>query len=442
MHGHRDHPLSAAQERIWVALQLAPGSHAYTISLAWRLTGPLRPVDLGSALQYVIDRHEALRATFPVDATGRAHQRISTALEIDLPLLDLTGVSGAEQVKMVREIIADRQREPMNVEIGPLLRAAVMKLSSQDHVLCMEVHHLIFDGWSVKILSRELGAAYTALTTGRPLLAPPAVPYTDVMPDRTGEPESLEYWCDVLAGMPATELPPDHDRPATAAFDGASVVATMGPDVCAAVRELCRRGRVSPYMVMLAAYLAMISLLLDQTDVAVATPVSGRTDPVSLETIGMFTTTLVVRVDVLPGESFLQLLGRVRERVLLAHEHQSVPFSDLLAELGLSRRRSGAPVTPLSFDLDLDSDIGDTVNRWSDVDVTTFRSDEVTSARFDLELFVGFGETQLRVVLSYATELFDRATVEAIADCYTQVVRRLLAEPGQCVDAVELLTGT
>lgn len=431
-----DFPLSPSQERLWFAMQMAPESHAYTIALTWQLTGPLDSAALTGALRYVVQRHDSLRAAFPVTDDGEPLQRISATLPVDLPVTDLRPLPEADRMARAQQEVVRRQREPMDIDNGPLLRAGLIRLDEQCHVLCVEMHHLVFDGWSSSVFERDLSTAYAALVTGTPIDLPPVVQYPTVVTRDAGLREvqqaDLAYWREALAGLVRTELPTDRPRPTAPVYHGDCVQTALDETAAAALRRLCRAERVSPYMVMLSIYLMLLRHRLGVDDVSVAAPMSGRVDPDVDDTIGLFTRTLVLRAQVDGDLPFVELLRQVRERVLLAHEHQEVTFADLVTAVGVRRQWHTTPLCAVSFDLDAEVE---EPQRWHGLDCTVFRHENTTSVRFDVELFVGVRPDGMRVLLTYATDLFDRPTIEQLAELFTTLAGQVLADPTRRVDA-------
>ncbi|MFG1779702.1 condensation domain-containing protein [Micromonospora sp. NPDC049051] len=444
MSAHVDYPLSAVQERLWFTMQIAPESSAYTIPLTWRLTGPVRTDHLARALQVVVDRHDSLRATFPMDWEGQPWQRVARTQPLSLAETDLSHLlPPSRRVEQAKALIDELSQVPVDIEEGPLVRATLIRLAEDDHVLYVDVHHLVFDGWSAPIFEHELGAAYRALARGEAVDLPEVRQYPQLWQradDHDGDSEELEYWRENLADLTPTELPGDNPRPAELSYEGSSVQTTVAEPAVTALRELCREQRVSPYMAMLSVYFVLLRRYLRQDDLAVATPLSGRTDPDVENVIGCFVNTLAVRVRLSDKDTFRDVLEQVREQVLLAHENENVSYQQLITDLRVPRDYSRRPLCQLSFDLDQDG-TDDETSEWHDVTVRTFRLDGTTSARFDLELYVGVTEERLRCLFTYSTALFHRSTVEEFARRFVDLAQRLLADPGRTLDEVDETTG-
>ncbi|HVR96499.1 MAG TPA: amino acid adenylation domain-containing protein, partial [Thermoanaerobaculia bacterium] len=315
-----DLPLSFAQQRLWFLDQLEPGSAAYNIPLAVRLSGELSAGALAEVFAGIVRRHEALRTTFTA-REGRPVQVIGPP-RVELPVVDLSHVSEQEALRLARE----EARRPFDLQRGPLLRLALLRLGDREHVLLLTLHHIVSDGWSMGVLLREIAALYAGA-----VLPELPVQYADfaVWQRRWLEGEVLEaqlaYWKGQLAGAPRVlELPLDRPRPAVQTFGGAVL-----PVRLPAVRELCRREGATPFMVLLAAWATVLGRHAGQEDVLVGTPIAGRNRREIEGLIGFFVNTLVLRTDLSGSPGFAGLVGRVRRAALDGYTHQDVPFERL-----------------------------------------------------------------------------------------------------------------
>ncbi|HET9225379.1 MAG TPA: amino acid adenylation domain-containing protein, partial [Thermoanaerobaculia bacterium] len=330
-------PLSFAQQRLWFLHQLEPESPVYNMPAAIHLRGSLDPEALAVAFGEVVRRHESLRTRF---ADGPV-QIIDPAGPFPLPVID------GDVLRLARE----EALRPFDLSNGPLLRASLVKLGEEEHVLLLNMHHIVSDGWSLRVLARELGQAYE----GRELPAL-EVQYGDyaVWQRRWLQGEALEagiaHWRERLAGAPPVlDLPLDHPRPAVMGDRGASRAVTLP-----SVQALARRQGVTPFMAVLAAFQALLSRICNSEDVSVGTPVAGRRDVRTEGLIGFFVNTLVIRTDLSGEPSFATLLSRVRETALDAYAHQDVPFEKLVEELQPERDLSYSPLYQVSFVLESD----------------------------------------------------------------------------------------
>ncbi len=310
-------PLSFAQERIWFLDQLQPGSAAYNIPAALRLTGPLDGAALAGALSAMVARHESLRTTFAA-ADGPPAQRIAPAAPHPLPRVDLTALPGAAREAEALRLAREEARRPFDLVRGPLLRTALIDLGGEDRLLLVNMHHIISDGWSLGVFVREMGALYQALAAGRPSPLPELpIQYADfaVWQRRWLAGEVLErhlaHWRERLGGeLPVLELPVDRPRGAVESFAGARWPVRLAPELARRLGALGRERSATLFMVVLAAFDALLHRYTGQEDLTVGTPIAGRSRPELEGLIGMFINTLVLRADLAGEPAFGELLGR------------------------------------------------------------------------------------------------------------------------------------
>ncbi|HEU4595289.1 MAG TPA: amino acid adenylation domain-containing protein, partial [Pyrinomonadaceae bacterium] len=313
-------PLSFAQQRLWFLDKLEPGSAAYNMPTALRLTGRLDAAALGRTLGEVVRRHEVLRTTF-VEVDGSPVQVIAPASEVSLPVTDLSALDAGEREAEAQRLTQQEARRPFDLAAGPLLRAALLRLSEQEHVLLVTMHHIVSDGWSTGIFIREMSALYAAFTSGEesPLEELP-VQYADYAAWQrqylSGEvlDAQLSYWRGQLGGAPALlELPTDRPRPPAQSYRGATHSFILPGELTSALRELSQREGCTLFMTLLAGWQALLSRYSNQQDVVVGTPIANRTRVETEGLIGFFVNTLALRTDLSGDPTFRELLARVRE---------------------------------------------------------------------------------------------------------------------------------
>ena len=318
----RDSVLSVAfsQERLWFLFQLEPGNTAYHISGGVRLEGQLRVGILKQSLSEIVRRHEALRTTFK-EIEGRPVQVISPEAAFELPVVDLQELPEAEREARSRQIIAEESQRPLDLSAGPLFRAALVQLSQEEHILVVVMHHIITDGWSLGVFTRELEALYAAFSEGKPSPLPDLpVQYADYAAWQRErlQGEVLEgqvaYWKEQLAGeLTQLQLPTDRPRPAVQTHRGARHGFDLPKGLAEKINNLSRQQGVTLFMTLLAAFKVLLYRYTGQTDFAVGSPIANRTRSELEGLIGFFVNTLVLRTDMAGDPSFIELLGRVRE---------------------------------------------------------------------------------------------------------------------------------
>ncbi|PJM91998.1 non-ribosomal peptide synthetase [Streptomyces sp. CB01373] len=441
-------PLSFAQRRLWFLHRMDGAAATYHIPLALQLTGTLDRAALDEALADVMARHESLRTVFP-EVDGVPCQLILDPAEAR-PRARLTEVSEAE----LGERLAESARQPFDLEAEAPLRAELFALAPDEHVLLLVMHHIAGDGWSTGPLARDLAEAYAARCEGRaphwPALPAQYADYTLWQRDLLGEatdPESrfakqLDYWKRQLSDLPELlQLPVDRPRPAVAGWRGDHVGLELSPELHAALVELARKSGASLFMVLQAALAALYTRLGAGTDIAIGSPIAGRTDEALDDLVGFFVNTLVLRTDTSGDPSFAELLGRVRETALSAYAHQDVPFEHLVEALNPSRSLSHHPLFQTILAVQ-----NAPMGRFSlpGLDVATYAVATGT-AKFDLgvSLVEQFGPdgspAGIVGAVEYATDLFDRSTVSALARRWTHLLEAVTADPDRSIGRIEIL---
>ncbi|WP_433635017.1 non-ribosomal peptide synthase/polyketide synthase [Nocardia sp. CA-120079] len=433
-------PLSLAQTRMWLLNRIDPESSVYNIPITIRLTGALDEAALRAALGDVVARHESLRTVFPADRIGPA--QVVTESTLELPRVDIAESDLTAAVGGVTGIGFDlRTRIP--------LRAELFRVASDDHLLVVVVHHIAADGVSTAPLARDLMVAYSARTEGvAPQWQPLPVQYADFtlwQHDVLGsvdDPDSvlarqIAHWRTELDGLaPVLELPADRARPAVASGRGAAFEFAITSELTAAIADLARKHGVSSFMVVHAAYAALLARLARVDDIAIGTPVAGRAEAALDDLVGMFVNTLVLRTEVAAGATFAELLAGVRATDVRAFAHADLPFERLVDELNPVRSQAHSPIvqTLLTFE-----HRDDTVLRLPELEVAAYPIDNQV-AQFDLALELAEGDgTALRAVMRYATDLFDRATVGSFAARFVRLLEAVVADSAVRVGDIELL---
>ncbi|GAA1293377.1 hypothetical protein GCM10009634_46940 [Saccharothrix xinjiangensis] len=435
-------PLSFAQSRLWFLDQVEGGA-TYTIPVAVRLRGALDAGALRAALADVVGRHEALRTVFPVVA-GEPAQRV---LEAVTPAWTECDTTADELDAVVRELAST----PFALADEPPLRAHLLRLAGQehtgedhaaeDHVLLLVLHHIAGDGWSTAPLLRDLATAYRARLSGNaPDWAPLPVQYADYAlweRETSGDLDArVRHWREALAGLPEESTPPaDRPRAAARGAHGDTVPLVLDAALHRALRELAGRTGSTLFMVLHAGLAALLTRLGAGTDLAVGSPVAGRSDEALDDLVGFFVNTLVLRTDTSGDPTFTELLERVRKADLAAYDHQDLPFERLVEELNPARSLSRHPLFQVMLVLQntppAAPDFGglDARHRVVDLDV----------AKFDLTVDVTETADGVAGAVKYATDLFDRATAERFATGLTRLLSAFAADPDTPITAADLL---
>jgi len=433
-------PISFAQQRMWFLDQLHPQSTAYQIADAFRLRGVLDTGALASALSEIVARHEVLRTTFPA-TDGRPIQVVAPAGPVELDIVDLSHAPDPEAA--ARRAASDAGRERFDLACGPLLRARLLVLGPNDHVLVLVLHHIITDGWSAEVFTRELAAQYRASRDHQPATL-------DVLPmqygafaahqrDRmTGDTlaQHLAYWTGQLRDCPPVlDLPTDRPRPSVRAGRGARIPMLVPPHVVNALEGVGRTQRATLFMVLLAAFQVVLSRYSGQEDLAVGTPIAGRNQGATESLIGCFVNTLVLRADLSGDPTFAQFVGRVRNVALDGYDHQDLPF-ELLVEASNPERSLGH--SPLFQHLFVFQNTPKSNLLLPDIESCEFDLDR-DGSMFDLTLDLAPSDGQVSGWLEYDTDLFDRETATAVAGHYLHLLEKVAADADRPLSQLDFL---
>ena len=434
--------LSFGQQRLWFLDQLDAGSAEYLVPVAVRLSGVLDAGALAGAVAGVAARHEVLGSH--VEVAGGVVVQAGGGGGLAVRREDVSGLPAGVREARAGELAAGVAGEVFDLGRGPLVRALLVRLAADDHLLVMVFHHMVFDGWSEGILAREVSALYAGLAAGREaVLAPLPVQYADYALWQREWLEGerlegqLEYWRGQLAGVMPAELPGDRPRPPVRDPRGGVVEFGVPAALGALVREAGRAARATPFMVLLAVFDVLVSRYTGLGDVVVGTPVAGRRHGDAEGLIGFFVNTLVLRSDVSGDPVFAELLGRVRETALDAFAHQDVPFERLVEELAPGRDLSMTPLFQVMFVLQNAEPA-----RWElpGVSAVAAAVREKTS-KFDLTLELEERpDGSFSGEVEYAASLFDAVTVERLAGHYLRLLESVAAGPGARLSELEMLS--
>jgi amino acid adenylation domain-containing protein/non-ribosomal peptide synthase protein (TIGR01720 family) len=431
-------PLSFAQQRLWFLDQMEPGNPNLHLAAALHLAGPLDVPALEAALREVVRRHETLRTTFGA-RDGRPFQAIAPELPVSLPVADLQGLP-----RDVRRQVEALASSPFDLARGPLLRGAVLRLDEREHVLLLTLHHIVSDGWSTGVLFEELTALYEAFRAGRPSPLPELpVQYADFASWQRewmhGEvlDNQLAFWRDTLGrGLPVLELPTDRPRPAMPTFHGARRPVVLSQELARALQKAGRERGATLFMVLMAAFQALLHRYTGQEELLVGSPVANRTHVEVERLVGMFFNLLAFRADLADDPAFSELLARVRDSALAAYLHQDLPFEKLLEELQPERHLSRTPLFQVTLVL---QNAPRAAIELPGLTITPLPIDS-RSANFDLNLQLTEVAGEISGWLEYRTDLFDVPTVDRMAGHLRNLLEGAAANPAARISRLPLLS--
>jgi amino acid adenylation domain-containing protein len=434
---------SYAQQRLWFLHQLKPDSAFYNLPLAVRLRGALNVAALEASLGEVSRRHEVLRTRF-IEIDGEPGYVVKEWSPLPVALVDVSAGEESKRERRARRAVREAVRAPFDLKDSPPWRSVIVRLGVEEHILCVVMHHIISDGWSMEVFARELSSLYADYAAGRePSLAEPPVQYADYAAwqrrrlSQGAEDEHLSYWREQLAGSRTIlRLPSDRPRPAVESYQGRTHHTTLCASLTQSLRALSRRESSTLYMTLLAAFNVLLQRYTGETDISVGTPLAGR-DRVETESlIGFFVNTVVIRTRLSGRESFRSLLRRVRETTLAAYAHQELPFERIVEELEVERSLSHAPLFQVVFAFNNSPRRAPLLPGLE----TELLEIDTATAKFDLALFVEDAGAQLKVAVEYSTQLFDPATIERLTGHLETLLAGIVADPDRRISTLPLLT--
>ena len=446
------HPLSDNQQGIWFLCQFAPESSIYNVSFAGRIRSDVDIPALRRAFQALVDRHPSLRTTFEVHS-DKPVQRIHEHQPVHF---EETDASTWREDELQTRLVEETQR-PFDLERGPVMRVSLFTRSAQEHILLLVIHHIVVDFWSLAVIMNELGVLYSAEKAGRPAALPPLdLQYTDfvrwqaeMLASPAGE-RLWDYWKKQLAGpLPVLNLPTDRPRPPIQMFRGANYDFTLNDELARRLRALAKAEGTTLYVVLLAAFELMLHYHSGQEDILVASPMVGRSRAEFEGLAGFFANPVVLRANLSGNPTFRALLGRVRQTVLEALEHQDYPTLRLVQRLRSPRDLSRSPLCQAMFVLDKP-------HRVAEQAVPAFETGlrmnlgglvmeaiplERRAATLDLVMLIIETTGSLSTSIRFNTDLFDAATIARMAGHFHALLESVIRDPAAAIGDLEILTG-
>jgi amino acid adenylation domain-containing protein len=439
------YPLSFAQQRLWLIDRLEPGSALYNVPAALRLCGHLDVAQLGRALAEVLRRHEPLRTVYGETDGEPVQIVLPSPSAAPLSHLSLAGLPEPARQETLRKVLREEAVLPFDLEQGPVVRFLLMELGPEEHVLATTFHHIATDGWSLGVFARELTAIYEAFAARLPSPLPePPLRYVDfALAQRralaTGGAfaHQLDYWRRQLAGVPVLDLPSDRPRPLHRSPRGASRRLDLPAGLVESLDAVGRAEGITPFMVLLAGFAALLARLSGQDDFGIGVPSAGRNRAETSGMIGCFVNTLVLRPGLEGDPPFLDLARRVRDTTVAAQAHQEVPFEKLVEDLQPERNPAVSPLFQALFAFLTDPEMSLRIPGLS-VDLVDI---EDTLAKFDLSLALHEWQGSLQGWLQYRTDLFEASTIERMSGWLVTLLGGAAADPSRRLYDLPLLSG-
>jgi amino acid adenylation domain-containing protein len=436
--------LSYGQERLWFINQFEPENVSYNIPAAVRIQGPLDLESLEKTLREVVRRHESLRTRF-ISVDGEAQQIIDAIDTVELPVtvIDLSHVSEPERETEARRLTRKEARQSFDLARGPLFRVKALRLAEQDHVLVFTMHHIVSDAWSVGVLVREVSAIYKSFSSGQPSPLPELdIQYADFSAwqrELLSGPvleEQQQYWKAKLADVEPLMLPTDRARTSIQQQDGATARFAVPIELAEALKTLSRKQGATLYMILLAAFQALLCRYSGQYDIAVGSPIAGRPRTETEPLIGFFLNTLVLRTDLSGQPDSLQLLQRVKETTLEAYANQDVPFEKLVEILLPQRDLSRSPLFQVMFVL---LNVPWTTLELGVAKMLPFDVD-TGAAQFEISLFLAETASGMEGNVQYNTRLFEASTIARMIGHYSLLLKGMVSRPQTPIHSLEILS--
>ncbi len=438
-------PLSYPQRMFWFLDKLLSDTPAYNLSRAFRMEGQLDIYILQEAFRLALRRHDVLRTCF-AESDGELYQCVRDDVGIDLVPDDLSGIPAPEREIKTLAIASKEAQKPFDLERPPLFRLRLVRLSPDENVLILVMHHIITDGWSMSILFKEIAQSYRQLVAGRqPLTTRLPLQYADfarwqrrVLTEEVLQGD-VEYWREHLRGSPALlQLPSDRPRPSVQSHHGSIENFTIDEALTRRIKQICADERVTLYMALLAAFQALLKRYTGTDDILVGTPVAGRNDPDLAELIGCFVNTLVMRGDLSGNPSFRELLQRTRAEALEAFAHQDLPFDHLLAKLKCERTRNHTPLFQIMYIL---QNAPKQVMRLPGLSIEEVELDSGL-AKFDLTLEIVEQNGGLYCQFEYSSDLFERSTIQRMALHFQNLMSSAVEDPASPISKFNMLSAS
>ena len=439
--GKQARALSFAQQRLWFLAQFEGVSESYHIPTGLRLRGALNKVSWRRSLDRLVERHEGLRTVFVSEEGEPRVELLPAACGFPMVEHDLEHEADAE--RRLDALSVEEAQAPFDLAKGPLIRGRLIRMGAEDHVFLLTQHHIVSDGWSMGVLTRELSTLYSAFASGQEDPLPPlTIQYPDYAAWQrkwlSGERQAkqAEYWRHNLKEAPGQlALPTDRPRPAKQSFVGGWVGIEVDAELTRGLKRLSQQQGTTLFMTVLTAWAAVLSRLAGQEDIVIGTPTANRNRREVEELIGFFVNTLALRIDLTGEPSTVELLRRVRETALAAQDHQDLPFEQVVEIVQPERRLDQTPIFQVMF-------------AWQSNEGGAFElpglkvegaGGGLGAVKFDLELSLGEEEGRIVGGLGYAKALFDEETIERYRGYLARLLKGMVADAEQAVARIEVL---
>ncbi|HWF18044.1 MAG TPA: amino acid adenylation domain-containing protein, partial [Verrucomicrobiae bacterium] len=436
-------PLSFTQGRLWFIDRLEPGSHAYNVPMAIRLQGGLDLKVLQNSLDKIVSRHESLRTSVSF-ANGNLAQVISPDAHLKISVVNCETFPPSERAAQAKKAVEKQARQPFNLERGPLVRCTLVRLSEQEHILLVVMHHIISDGWSLAVFFKELNLLYDAYASGRlaPILPVLPVQYADYTlwqqqwMQGTVLDQHVSHWTEKLKGAPLSlQLPMDPPSQTAPAGNSGQETLLLPKASSEALQGLCRREGLTPFMVLLAGLAITLQRWTEQSDMVIGTVVAGRNHRELENLIGCFMNFVPLRITATETATGAEFLARVKSAVIDANAHQECPFEKIVEAVNPERKTSQNPLYNVAFLMQNypTATVGGRLLESEPVPV------DLQAALLDLRFIAEESAAGISVACEYKADLFTAGTIEQLMASFTGVLAALVEEPGKQINQFQLV---
>src|ERR1041385_1990843 len=439
--------LSFAQERLWFLDQLMRGSPVFNVPMAVRISRPLNLDTLQRTVDEIVRRHEVFRTAF-VAHDGIPEAIVSSEAKVRIDLVDLSSIDGSQRETEAQRLVQAEVTRPFDLSQAPLIRTTLIKMGAQESIFILTMHHIVSDGTSILIFFRELSALYQAFVKNDPPpLAELPIQYADYALwqrdwlRHESVSQQVAYWKDKLGGhLPVLDLPTDHARPHVQTHSGERVVRTLSEDLTRRLTAISQHEGATLFMTLLAAFQTLLHRYSGQDDIIVGSPISNRPRSETEKLIGFFLNNLALRTDLSGDPTFREALSRVRRTALDAYANQDVPFEKLLSELKPERDLSRTSIFQVYFNLFSFGDRIDLPDGDSMSFVDGWLGSEEPLANFDLTLYAGAAEREIKLALVYNMDLFAPQRMSEMLDQFQRLLSQIVASPHEPISRLSLVT--
>ena len=436
----KEAPLSFAQKSMWFLDQLNPGSVSYTVPNTMKFIGEFSVDTMRQSFAAIVERHEILRTVFRA-SDGTPYQLILAEIDLDVPLVDVTGLPEDQREEALKRRIKEQAREPWNLEYGPLIRARIYRRAEDRHSLVVTMHHIITDGRSMGVLTREFSILYRVFLAGAPSPLPDLpLQYADFaiwqnqwMKGELLE-EQLAYWESKLGGAARLELPTDHPRPLVHRYKGARYDFSITGELTHNLQDIARSGGATMFMLLLAGFQLLLSRYTGQKDISVGTPSANRNRMELESLIGFFVNSLVMRTEIEGDPSFRAFLEQVRQTCVDAYGRQDVPFEKIVDAVNPVRDLATQPLFQVMF---VHETAAQNKLNMPGVD-WKHASTEMETSNFDLLFLANESDNEIACSFQYNSDLFDPQTIERMGIHLRLLFAGIAAEPDRALSQVTM----